>query len=157
MVLNGKYSVILDDKHRITLPVGLRGKLNASSVIISKGVTRYLRLYASAEWEDKIAGVIKETTDPFSENDLFLTAKYIHTAQDAEIDRAGRILVAEHLLEYANISKECVVLGSIDHIQIWDAKSYHSFSDESNEENARKFAAASEDLSQRIKRKRGIV
>jgi len=156
MVLNGKYNVILDDKHRITLPVGLRSKLNAASVIVSKGVTKYLRLYASADWEEKIADVIRDTTDPFSESDLLLATKYIHSAQDAEIDKAGRILVAEHLLEYADISKECVVLGSIDHIQIWDAKSYQAYSDENSKENAGRFAAASAELSQRIKRKRGI-
>jgi len=156
MVLNGEYNVILDDKNRITLPSDLRSKLSVSSVVITKGSDKCIWLYTSAEWEEKIANVIKENTDPFSKKDLRLLRKYIAPSQDVEIDKTGRILLPETLREYANITKECKVLGAIDRIEIWDVKSYNEYCDEDDEINANEFESASEDLSRRIKQKRGI-
>ena len=156
MMLNGEHNVTLDDKNRLTLPAALRNKLEASSIVITKGADKCLWLYSSAEWEEKIGNVIKANIDPFSKKDLRLLRKYIAPSQDLEIDKAGRVLLTESLREYANISKDCVVLGAIDHIEIWDEKSYREYCDEDDEGNAGEFEAASEELSRRIKRQRGI-
>ena len=156
MMLNGEFNVSLDDKHRITLPAGLRTKLNAVFVVITKGSDKCIWLYRTSEWEEKIANVINDYTDPFSKKDLRLLRKYIASSHDIEIDKAGRILLPETLREYANISKDCVVLGAIDHIEIWDEKSYRDYCNEDDEHNAVEFDAASEELSRRIKRQRGI-
>jgi len=158
MILNGEYNVSLDEKHRITLPAGLRNKLNVIFAVITKGSDKCLWLYRNTDWEDKIANVINEHTDPFSKKDLRLLRKYIAPSQDIEIDKAGRILIPQTLLEYADISKDkgCVVLGAIDHIEIWDEKNYRDYCNEEDENNACEFEAASEELSRRIKRQRGI-
>ncbi|MCL2229933.1 MAG: division/cell wall cluster transcriptional repressor MraZ [Treponema sp.] len=155
-MLQGEHNVILDEKNRLTLPAGLRKELETSTVVLSKGADKCLWLYTSAEWEEQFANIIKENTDPFSKKDLRLFRKYVASSQTIEIDKAGRVLLPETLREYAGISKDCVVLGSIYRIEIWDEKSYRDYCNEDDEENANEFEAASEELSQRLKKQRGI-
>jgi len=156
MMLSGEYNVILDEKSRITLPALLRKDLDVSSMVITKGEDNCLWLYTSSKWEEMIGNVMKENTDPFSKMDRRLLRKFVGPSQTIEIDKAGRILIAESLREYASITKDCVVLGQIDFIEIWNEKSYRDYCNEDNEENANEFEAASEELSQRLKKQRGI-
>jgi len=156
MMLSGEFNVILDERSRITLPAQLRKDLDGASVVITKGEDNCLWLYTSAKWEELIGSAIKENTDPFSKKDRRVLRKFIGPSQTVEIDKAGRILVTESLREYASISKDCVVLGQIDYIEIWDEGRYREYCNEDNEDNANEFDAASEELSMRIKRKRGI-
>ncbi len=42
---------------------------------------------------------------------------------------------------YANLSKECVVIGSVDYLEIWDAQAWSDYQ-QTHEEN---FSAASDE------------
>lgn len=42
---------------------------------------------------------------------------------------------------YASLSKECVVIGSVDYLEIWDAEAWQSYQ-ETHEEN---FSAATDE------------
>ena len=156
MMLSGEFNVILDEKYRITLPAQIRKDLDVSSMVITKGEDNCLWLYTSAKWDELIGNAIKENTDPFSKKDRRVLRKFIGPSQIVEIDKAGRILLSENLRDYAGIFKDCVVLGQIDYLEIWDEKRYQEYCNEDNENNANEFGIASEELSQRIKRKRGI-
>ena len=57
-------------------------------------------------------------------------------------DRAqGRITLTADHRRYANLSKECVVIGSIQYLEIWDAQAWQDYQ-ETHEEN---FSAASDE------------
>jgi len=155
-MLSGEFNVILDEKYRITLPAQIRKDLDVSSMVITKGEDNCLWLYTSAKWDELIGSAIKDNTDPFSKKDRRVLRKFIGPSQIVEIDKAGRILISENLRDYAGILKDCVVLGQIDYLEIWDDKRYKEYCNEDNENNANEFDAASEELSQRIKQKRGI-
>ena len=43
--------------------------------------------------------------------------------------------------EYANLSKECVVIGSVDFLEIWDLESWNKY----QEETEAAFSAADDD------------
>jgi MraZ protein len=48
-------------------------------------------------------------------------------ASDVEIDTAKRILLPTFLLEQVSITKDVMVIGVGDHIEIWDKKTYIKF------------------------------
>jgi len=154
-MLTGEYNAILDE-NRITLPKFLREKLNVIHVFVSKGVDRCIWLYDRDKWKEKVGDIVEENIDIFSKKDSRLVRKYISSAVEQKIDSSGRIQLSDSLKEYANITKDCVVLGAIDHIEIWDSKSYSDYSNEDIEDNAAEVCAAADELSMRIKRKRGI-
>jgi len=157
MTLRGEFSVILDDKYRLTLPALLRKELGETSLVVTKGNIKCLWLYTSEKWEEEIGNPIKENTDPFSEQDLRVVRKFVGPSQPVEIDKAGRILLPESLRKYAGISKDCVIVGLLDHIEIWDQDRHEKYNDEDNLANATEIRFASESLSQIIKRKKGLT
>jgi len=157
MDLSGEFpKVILDEKNRITLPADLRKELDGSSIKISKGEDKCLKIYPLSKWEEMIGEEIKANTVPFVKRDRRLLRKY-GAARTEKIDNAGRILIPDSLCEYAGLKKDCVILGQFNYIELWDKIRYENYSNEDNEENAIEFEAASEDLGRIIKRKKGII
>ena len=150
--MTGEYSVTLDEKGRICLPASLRKDMNETSMHLTKGEDNCLWLFTPAKWEELVNSAIRENTDLFSKKDRRLIRQFIGPSQEVEVDKAGRIPVAFKLREFAGLSKECVVLGQMDYIEIWDEERYHRYLEGSIDD----LDAASEELSHRIKRKRGI-
>ena len=68
--------------------------------------------------------------------------RIIAPALDTDFDKAGRINISVSLREYANLTKECVVLGIENHIEIWDDESYKRYWDE----NEPRFQQAAEEI-----------
>jgi MraZ protein len=56
-------------------------------------------------------------------------------------DAQGRITLSADHRRYAGLSKDCVVIGSIDYLEIWDATAWQQYQ-ETHEEN---FSAASDE------------
>ena len=150
--LTGEYSVTLDEKGRICLPASLRKEMNEPILQLTKGEDDCLWLFTPAKWEELVSSKIKEYTDLFSRKDRRLMRQFIGPSQEVEVDKAGRIPIAVKLREFAGLSKECVVLGQLDYIEIWDEARYSKYLEDGGDD----LNTASEELSGRIKRKRGI-
>lgn len=41
-------------------------------------------------------------------------------AQEAELDKQGRIVIPQTLLTYANIDKDVVIIGMLNWIELWN-------------------------------------
>jgi len=152
MLLTGEFKVTLDEKGRISLPAQLRRDLPGESLRLTKGEDNCLWLFPAAKWEELVSTTIMENTDPFSKKDRSLLRRLIGPSQEVEIDKAGRIPIIQGLREWAGLSKDCIVLGQINYIEIWDEARFQQYLADTDEEHI----AASDDLSNRIKRKRGI-
>ena len=48
-------------------------------------------------------------------------------ATECEFDRQGRINITSPLVSYADIEKECVVIGANDRIEIWSKDGWDNF------------------------------
>jgi len=149
-MLTGEYKVTLDEKGRISLPASLRRGLDEASLFLTAGTENCLWLYPSAKWNEMIDTIMKNT-DPFSANGRNLRRRIIGPSQEVEIDKAGRIPIAQTLREFAALSKDCVVLGQVDYIEIWADERYRKYLAASDEE----FTAAQSELSSALKGKRG--
>jgi MraZ protein len=68
--------------------------------------------------------------------------RIIAPAQETEIDRSGRINIAPVLRSFAQLKKECVILGINNYIEIWDEEVYQKYW----EENEADFQKAAEEL-----------
>ncbi|MDR0487766.1 MAG: division/cell wall cluster transcriptional repressor MraZ [Treponema sp.] len=150
--LTGKYKGTLDDKSRISLPAFFRRVLNEPTLYLTQGMDKCLWLYPSDEWHS-MRNVIMNNTDPFSSRFRDLRRRIIAPCHPVEIDKAGRIPVAQSLREFAGISKDCLFLGQVEYIEIWDEETFEAYQASGGEENT---AAASEELSETLRRNRGV-
>ena len=52
---------------------------------------------------------------------------------ECEFDRQGRTCIASPLIIYAGLTKECVIIGANDRIEIWDKEAWENFLNENEE------------------------
>ena len=54
-------------------------------------------------------------------------------AVEVELDKQGRINIPQNLRKYANLTKECTVIGVSNRIEIWDRETWNDFYEESED------------------------
>jgi MraZ protein len=97
--------------------------------ILARGFEGCLYLYPLESWklvEQKLSE-LKTMSNP--------RARYfIHTllsqAADVKIDKLGRIMIPQNLLELANIKKDVIVVGVLDKIELWDPETLKKYEGE---------------------------
>lgn len=130
-VFLGTYTPKLDDKGRLTLPAKFRDAL-AGGVMVTKGQDHSLAVYPRAEFEVRA----RKAADASRTNEAaraFVRAMAAGT-DEQHADGQGRITLSADHRRYAGLAKECVVIGSVDFLEIWDAQSWQTYLD-ANEES----------------------
>jgi MraZ protein len=131
--LNGEYKIILDDKGRLSLPTKIRAALEDNTQMLTKGPDGCIWLYPMEEW-NKLMQKVRTSSSAFMSDFRALRRHLIGPAQDVEIDKAGRIAIPQTLREYADLTRDCIVLGQDDFVEIWNADRYRTYEEESKEE-----------------------
>ena len=133
---NGKYFHSVDHKGRISLPARFRRNGKSRKYMLLRGMERCLLLFTMPEWDRMIA---EQYTSPFIESRVLRKhQRYIGANScEASLDKQGRITIPGHMLEFAGIGKEALVVGAINWIEIWNPEEYQCFEDNHPyEENA---------------------
>lgn len=130
MLLMGEYHHTIDEKGRITIPSKVRYELG-ESFVVTRGLDHCLYVYPKQEWENIIAKYQKlpNTKDARNFMRFFLSG-----ATTCEFDKQGRINIQSSLIHYAELKKECIIVGVSDHLEIWSQELWQQLLDE-NEEN----------------------
>lgn len=130
-MLMGEYHHNIDEKGRLIIPSKFRNDLG-EKFIITRGLDKCLFVYSEEEWNKLIA---KLKTLPFTNKDARnFTRFFLSGATVNEFDRQGRINISSSLVSYANLTKECVIIGANDRLEIWSEELWDNFI-ESNEDN----------------------
>ena len=140
-VLNGEYINNLDDKGRILIPVKMRASIEGNSLVLTRGVDKCLWLFTLPEWQ-RVSQQIMSATSILQAGARMIQRRIIAPAHEVEIDKAGRIMITPALRAFAELKKECVILGIDNYIELWDEKVYQKYW----EENEADFKSASEEL-----------
>lgn len=119
--MRGEYSHVIDAKGRLFIPAKFREELGYTFVI-TKGLSHCLSVYPMEEWERFEQKINALPTKQARSLQLF----FIASAQDCELDAQGRVLVPQKLRDYAGLSKNTVIAGMTDHIEIWDENEWNA-------------------------------
>lgn len=123
-MLMGEYHHNIDEKKRLVIPSKFRSELG-NCFIVTRGLEKCLFVYSENEW-NKIVDELK--TLPFTSRDVrCFTRFFLSGAVLCEIDQLGRVSITSPLIEYAEINKECVIIGANDHLEIWALESWNKF------------------------------
>jgi MraZ protein len=137
----GQYSHNLDEKGRVAVPAKFRAQLK--SAVVTKGLDNCLFLYPKKEWE-KMAGDIAELPIDKSSNRAFSRAM-LAGAAELEFDKQGRTILPEYLRKFAGLSKNVIIAGLYNRLEIWDEIMWNKYQDES-EKNYNEIAEALRDI-----------
>lgn len=98
----------LDDKRRLTIPAELRAEF-ASGVVLTRGFDRYLHLYPKSVWDELVEPALNG--DILDQKVADLNIQFRMGKTEAELDsKQGRISVEQHLLDFAEISRDIVAV-----------------------------------------------
>src|SRR5690349_11335637 len=139
MLLTGTYPRTLDEKGRLALPKRVRDLLKEpTTLFVTPGQDQSLWLYTEAELE-RLASKLDEAPATDAEARVFRRLYFAQT-EAVDVDRQGRVLVPERLVQFAGLSNEVVLIGVRDHLELWDAARWQQFV----ETNAPRFDAVAE-------------
>lgn len=120
----GEYSLSVDEKGRLSIPVKYRAQLSRGAVV-TRGLDSSLFLYTGAEW-GKLAAKLSQL--PISKaNTRAFSRLMLAGAMDVEMDKAGRVIVPDYLRAFAGIKKKVVVAGLYDRLEIWDEGKWEKY------------------------------
>ena len=138
-MLMGEFHHNIDDKGRLILPAKFREELG-EEFVITRGLENCLFVYSFKEWENIVNRL---RTLPFTKKDARnFTRFFLSGATECEFDRTGRICISSPLVNYAGLSKECVIIGANDRLEIWSLENWEDFFTE----NSDNFADIAENL-----------
>lgn len=122
----GEYIHTIDQKRRLAIPSKFRKNLGKRAVI-TRGLDNCLVIYPLEEWE-KMANKLENLPSGIM-NARGFTRIMLSGATDVELDRLGRILVPDHLKDYAFFKKNIAVLGLSNRIELWDTTRWKEYKD----------------------------
>jgi MraZ protein len=118
----GEYQHSLDPKGRVILPARFRGQLEGGAVM-AQALDGCLAVYPRAEFEDRVATKLMEVRER-GPRERAAVLSYAAGAHDFVPDSQGRVAIPDKLREYAGLEREIVVVGGIDHVEIWNAQRF---------------------------------
>ena len=130
-MLIGEYHHNIDEKGRLIIPSKFREDIG-NSFVVTRGLDGCLFVYSLVEWE-KIVAKLKKL--PFTKKDArIFTRFFLASATVCEFDKQGRINLVNSLIKYADLKKECVVIGVNDRLEIWSLDKYNNLMEENLEQ-----------------------
>jgi len=127
----GEYKFKLDQKKRVAVPVKFRKELGKKAVI-TRGLDSCLFLYPSKEWRslaEKLSNLPMAQADARGFARLMLAG-----AMEVDLDNLGRILIPDYLKKYASLSKEVIIAGLFNKIEVWDKKKWDDYKQKTEKE-----------------------
>ncbi len=127
-MLLGEFEQRLDEKNRVTIPARLRDPFE-DGVFITRGFDNCLSVYTREGWNDFVAQRTGRL-DPFSREARQLQRFLFSGAQEAEMDRQGRVAIPAPLMKHGGLRRDIVVAGVRDRLEIWDREAWAQAFDE---------------------------
>jgi MraZ protein len=126
MLLTGTHPRTLDDKKRLGFPRRLRELLGEpTTLFITPGPDQCLWLYTQAGLE-QLAGKLDQAPATDAEARVFRRLYFAQT-EAVDLDRSGRVLLPERLVQFAGLQHEVVLIGVRDHLELWDAQKWQQY------------------------------
>ena len=126
----GEYHHNIDEKGRLIMPAKFRDALG-EEFIVTRGMDSCLFVYTKESW-DNLTNELNQLS--FTKKDVRAFQRFfLSGATMCEFDKQGRINITTPLASYACLSKECVIIGVNDRIEIWAKEKFDNFLDENIE------------------------
>lgn len=120
----GEYEHNIDEKGRMIVPAKFREELG-STFVLTRGLDQCIFGYPLEEWkvlENKLKAL------PFTKKDARAFTRFFFSgATECQLDKQGRVNIAPTLRKYAQLEKECTIIGVSNRIEIWSTSLWEKY------------------------------
>jgi len=124
LAFRGQFDHSLDAKNRLTVPTKFRANFS-SGIVLAKGLEPCITVWTPEEF-DTWTNSFLSNLNPVSAERRKLTRFFAGNSFEVELDSAGRVTLNAPLLAHARIEKEVVLVGNLDHLEVWDRETWES-------------------------------
>ena len=135
----GSFEHTLDEKNRLLIPSRLRGQVG-SKLFIMKGYEGSLSLYPEVEFEKYLTKLESLPYESKISRDIERIS--LSSVFELEVDKANRIQIPTALINKYGITKDVVVVGVLNHIEVWSLEKWNAYL----KDNEAEFESKSEEL-----------
>jgi MraZ protein len=128
MLLTGTFSRAIDDKLRIAIPKRVREELlrgDGHALFVAPGTDGSLALYTEEVFATLAARLA--AASPAEQDVRAFSRLFYSQAQRVEFDTQGRIRIPAELAELTHLKRDAVLLGVMDHLEIWDRSRWEQY------------------------------
>lgn len=123
----GEYSHTIDDKGRTSLPAKFRKEMG-TTVVIAPGIDNCLFVFTMKGWMEFAERLSrKDSSSVLQADNRNFNRLIIGRAVEVEVDAVGRMLLPEHLRQYANLSGKITIIGLLNRAEIWNADVWEKY------------------------------
>jgi len=116
-MFRGQFEHAIDEKGRLSIPAKFRDILQKERTLVLTSFDSYITVFPLKVWhaiEERIRA------NPTFKRDMRDFLRHIYSlAEDVEIDQQGRILIPQALRQRVGITRDVVIIGVMDQIEIW--------------------------------------
>jgi MraZ protein len=128
MLLTGTFARAVDEKLRVAIPKPLRealGELAKGVLYVTPGTDGSLALYT----EDTLAEQARRLMEasPNAQDVRAFSRLFYSRAQAVELDSQGRVRIPPELAALAGLGKEAVLVGVLDHLELWEKSRWEAY------------------------------
>ena len=126
----GEAQTAVDDKGRITVSRRFRETMNVLGHALwymTRGYDGSIFLFPRQEWEQIRAEA--RTRSTMDAKAIDFRRMFFGSVAEVQPDGQGRMLVPQHLREYAGLEKEAVLIGVDDHLELWSKDAWRAYQD----------------------------
>lgn len=125
-MLMGTYTPRMDDKGRLFLPAKFRDQLS-EGLVVTRGQERCLTVWPRPAFEQV---ALQAQAAPVTDRAVRDYTRLLFAgASDDQPDKQGRLSIPPMLREYASLTRDVIVIGVVNRLEIWDASRWQSYSD----------------------------
>lgn len=113
----GEFAHSLDEKGRLAIPAKFRGRFKEGAVV-TRWDPQCLAVWPAAEWEALNSAIAAR---PRTDRAVVRFQRFlVGGAHEAEPDGQGRIVIPQHLRDWAGLGDEAVVVGVSRNLEVWE-------------------------------------
>jgi MraZ protein len=131
----GRYYHTIEERGRVALPKKFRQE--KAEWVITRGLDGGLFLFLKNTFLAELEKLESRSLTKKAHRDFIRLMT--NEAQEVEVDKQGRLLIPDYLRATAQLTKNVVIVGSYQRIEIWDVAKYHTYI-EQLEHNAEEIA-----------------
>ncbi len=120
----GQYVHSLDAKNRLFLPAKFRGK--NKDFIITRGLENCLYIYDREGWK-KVLQKLENLSLADKVQERAFKRALLSGAFEAVTDSQGRILVPQHLKDYAAVTADIIIVGVGNRLELWERSVWEEY------------------------------
>ena len=125
-MLIGKYYHHLEANGRLSLPAKFR-EIN-KEWIVTRGLDGCLFLLQESNFKKELEKIAQSSFTKKANRDLIRLMT--NEAKELTADENGRVNLPDYLIAFAQLKNSVVIVGSLNHLEVWDQEKYHHYIDQ---------------------------